>query len=203
MSGRRGVGVSTDEVIDLAVSQAYEVVREKRGHELTSDEMTNIAEAVGVGAVRFAMLRKNPGSQVLFDPDELLTFTGYTSLYLQYSYVRAASILAKGGEEGKTPRVRFEGADLAILRTADEKELVLRLSQLPSVVRQAAEQMNPSLVCQYGYDVAQAFSRFYKTAAVLGAPEDLRRARLQLVASAATVQRVVMGLLGVPVLERM
>jgi len=203
MSGRNGTGVSTDEALDLMISEAYRVVKEKRGSELTAEELARIAEAVGVGALRFAMLRKHPESQVLFNWDEVLTFTGYTSLYLQYSYVRTVSILAKAREGVGTHDVSSSPEHRVRLYTADETELIFRLSQLPSVLREAAERNNPSLICQYGYHLAQAFSQFYKTTSVLGAPASLRSARLQLIGSAAIVQQIVMGLLGVPVLDKM
>ncbi len=203
MSGRKGIGVSTDEVTDTTVTEAHRVVYEKHGSGLKESDMAYIAEAVGIGAVRFAMLRKNPDSQVTFNLSEIVNFSGFTSLYLQYVYVRASSILAKAKKDGEILDAGQESTNLEVLDARDEKALIFQLSLLPSVVRDALKQQNPSLVCRHGYDVAQAFSQFYKTSPVLSAPGDLRSARLQLVACTATVLRIVMGLLGIPVLERM
>lgn len=203
MSGRKGLGESADEVLEATIAKALRVVREKRGQELTQGEMRNIAEAVGVGAFRFAMLRKKPAAQVLFHLSELVNFSGYTSLYLQYAYVRASSILDRAKEQASTVDEDRALSRLRLPEMEEERALILRLPLLPSELRRAVSQRNPSLICQYGYDLAQAFSQFYKTSPVLDAPDQLKPVRLRLVECTSIVLRIVMELLHVPVLSAM
>ncbi len=203
MSGRRGIGVSADEVVEATIAEAYRVVREKQGSALPEEEMAAIAEAVGVGAVRLAMLRTSPASPVTFKLSDVVNFAGYTALYIQYAYVRALRILAKAREAGETWSGEGVTAGSQALGGEDERTLVLQLSLLPSAIGDALRRRDPSLVCQYAYDLAQAFGQFYEISPVLGAPVELKVARLQLVERTATVLRIVMDLLGVPVVERL
>ena len=162
MSGRAGLVVSADEVIEAVVAEARKVLqaREVSEFRFTEQEMSQVSEAVGIGAVRFALLSKRPDSQVQFVIDEILNFAGYTSTYLQYAYVRTASILAAAQDAEQQPGAGCPAVGPAGLDTESERQLVFQLSGLPSVVRQAVDEKNPGPVCQYGHDLSQAFNRF-------------------------------------------
>lgn len=196
MSTRKGNVIRLVDLLDEAARRARAVVDDK-SPELPEDERAAIAEAVGMGAVRYADLSQNPQSDVTFDWDRMLSLDGNTAPYLMYSYARCRSIQRKGG---------IEAADVDGLGTshAHERDLLMLLARVPEVVVVALESSRPNLLCDHLFGLANAFNRFYYELPVLGAETDaLRRSRLALVEATARVLERGLGLLGVPALARM
>ncbi len=196
MATRGGSAVRLVDLLDEAARRARAVVDEK-SPELPEAERAAIAEAVGVGAVRYADLSQNPQSDVTFDWDRMLSLEGNTAPYLMYSYARCRSIQRKGGISAPT----VEG--LAVSHP-HERELALALLRTPELVVAALETSRPNLLCDHLFGLAGAFNRFYYELPVLDAETPaLRQSRLALVEAAARVLERGLGLLGVSALARM
>lgn len=198
MSTRRGRLVFLEDVLHEAIVRARHLVDEKNP-DLPEAERTQVAQQVGIGAVKYADLSQNRLKNIAFDWNRMLSLDGDSAPYLQYTYVRAQSILRKGAEESREGP--FDGRAAS---TAEEWRLLMHLSRFPEIVREAAETYLPHLVANYLFHLAQAFHAFYHEVPVLqAADEGLRRSRLQLVHGIATVMRTGLGLLGIRVPERM
>jgi arginyl-tRNA synthetase len=202
ISGRKGTGVSGDSVIDEAVRVAYERVRERRSADLAEQEMRRIAEAVGVGAVRYLMVQYNPMREIVFDVADVVSYDGNTGLYIQYALVRMFAILRRAVERGISDEAICEG-DARLLQHEQEKRLILHLAQFPDTVVTAARTLAVNLIAEYAFDLATTFSQFYRDCGVLNAEPGLRGARLLLVRTVRDVLANACGLLGVPVIERL
>ncbi|MCX8182605.1 MAG: arginine--tRNA ligase, partial [Candidatus Methanomethyliaceae archaeon] len=198
MSGRRGRYVTFDEVMDEAVQRAYEEVS-KRSPNLSEEERRKISELVGVGAVRYALVAVDPNKPITFTWERVLNFEQNSAPFIQYAHARASNILAKAGQG-----VEHSEANYAGLSTKYEKELVVKLSMLPEVVKEAAESLRPELLAEYANDLSSAFNLFYDNVPVLKTEdESLRKARLRLVESVKTVLSNVLHLIGINAPTRM
>lgn len=203
-SGRKGtwVGFSVDEVLDEAVSRARAEV-EKRNPNLPEEEKAKIAEAVGVGAVRYVLLKYAPEKKITFRWEEALSFEGDSAPYLQYALARCKRILEKAGKAPEAPE------DLESLEEA-EFELAKQIAMLPSVVGKVAGSLKKEVwgtrtelprIPEYCYELATRLSSFYTKCRVLGSEHEARR--LALVQAAYWALHSSLGLLGIPVVERM
>ena len=202
MSTRRNRVVFIDDLMDEAVELAYEEVSKRRGEDLSEEQMRRIAEAVGIGALRFNIARVQTEKSIVFRWEDALNFEGDSAPFVQYAHARAASILAKAREAGAAPLA--SGADAAaVLREPSEMALVKAVARLPGVVAQAAEDLKVHAVAAYAGELASAFNQFYRDCPVMMAEEPLRGARLALVASAKQAIHNALGLLGVEAPESM
>ncbi|GAC1526588.1 MAG: arginine--tRNA ligase [Chloroflexota bacterium] len=203
ISGRKGTTVSGDAVIDQAVSVALERVREKRSADLTDEEMRAIAEAVGIGAVRYFMVQYNPLREIVFDVSDVVSFDGNTGLYIQYALVRMSAILRRAQEEHGTNLQALQEADTSLLIHEQEKRLALHLAQYPDTVATASRTLAVNIIAEYAFELASIFNQFYRDCGVLNADGPLRDARLLLVHTVRQVLSHVCGVLGVPVIEKL
>lgn len=203
ISGRKGTSVSADAVIDEAVRVAHERVKEKRSADLTDEEMREISEAVGVGAVRYFMVQYNPLRDIVFDVSDVVSYDGNTGLYVQYALVRMAALLRRAGTDHGVESGEIDAADAALLQHEQEKRLIFQIAQYPDTVATAARTLAVNLIAEYAYDLATTFSQFYRDCGVLNAETDLRAARLLLVRTVQSVLANACELLGVPVIERL
>ncbi|MCB9662718.1 MAG: arginine--tRNA ligase [Alphaproteobacteria bacterium] len=198
-ASRSGGGlVSLVEVLDEAVRRARAVV-DQRADEIPDEaERAAIAEAVGLGAVRYADLSQNPQSDVTFDWDKMLALTGNTAVYLLYAHARCWSMLRTAGVDPGTPR------PLALIDPT-ERTLALSLLRLPEIVATAAEAARPNLLADHLFGLAQDFSAFYLACPVLKDDVEpaVREARLGLVAATARGMALGLELLGLTPLQRM
>ncbi len=186
LSSRAGRVVLIDDVLDEAVKRVKE--------SYTEDE--KIAEAVGVGAVIYSILKIEPNKQVTFKWEEALRLEGNTGPYLQYAHTRCASILKKA----KKWRPRFKTEKL----TDQEKELIKILLKFPDVVYDAAKDLHPHYICNYAYNLATAFSAFYQFCPVLKAErEEQKNFRLSLVQATKIVLANALKLIGIEAVEKM
>jgi arginyl-tRNA synthetase len=195
-SGREGswVGFSADEVLDEAESRALAEIR-TRFPDMTDEEKAKIARAVGIGAVRFDMLKTTPEKKIIFKWEGALNFEGDSAPYIQYSHARACRILEKAGE------VLF--GDASLLTTKEEHELILLLSRFPSTIAHAALDSRPHEIATYLLEVSSQFARFYGACPVLKAEPKMMEARLKLVKATQIVLRNGLLLLGIEAPERM
>lgn len=202
ISGRKGTSVSGDAVIDEAVRVAYDRVKE-RGQGLDEAEMQAIAEAVGVGAIRYFMVQYNPSRDIVFDVADVVSYDGNTALYIQYALVRMFAMLRRAREDHNVPAEEIEGATAGLMQHAQERRLVYHLSLYPQTIADAARTLNVNLVAEYAYELATIFSQFYRDCGVLNAEPELRAARLLLVSRVRDVLINACDILGVPVIERL
>jgi arginyl-tRNA synthetase len=202
LTGRRGA-IAADDVIDEAVRVAYERVKEKRSQDLTDSDMRQIAEAVGVGAVRYFMVQYNPLRDIVFDVSDVVSYDGNTALYIQYALVRMFAILRRATSERGIREEEIAGADLALLTHPQEQRLIHHMTLFPGTLADVSRTLGVNLVAEFAYALATIFSQFYRDCSVLDAEPSLRAARLRLVRAVRDVLALACGILGVPVIERL
>lgn len=205
MSTRKGVVVYLDDLIDEAVEHAYQEIRSreavrKKGHPeqmMSEERMREVSRIVGIGAIRYNIVRVQPEKQFVFKWSEALNFDGNSGPYLQYVHARACSMLRKAGE--------FEECtDPAMLTEPLELNLVKTLARYGEVLREAGDGKKVHMLPAYGHDVAVAFNQFYSSIQVLTeTDEGKRRARLTLVRCARSVMADVLDCLGMGAPEEM
>ncbi len=198
MKSREGTVIDADDILDELSGLAEQEVR-IRYKTLPEQEIRRRAEFIALAAVKFFMLRTDAGKEMVFDPQESISFEGETGPYLQYTHARAGSILKKAGKvSGKL----FRKVNYSLLTDLREKSIITLLSKFPEVVQEAA-QHKIHVLCRYLLDLAQAFNEFYHAHPVISDDKELMKARLMLVKG---VQRVVasgLDLLGIEAPEEM
>ncbi len=198
MSTRQGNVVLLESFLDEATRRAREKVDEQ-WPDLPPDDRAGIAEMIGIGAVRFAILSVRPNRNVIFDWENALSFTGDSGPYIQYSCTRIASILRKGGVDPEM----FEPSAFAITSDA-EWGLLLLLGRVPDDIAQALAVRNPAMPATAALDIARRFSIFYNECPVLAAPVGaIRDTRLALCVATRQALVTLLGLLGIQAPERM
>ncbi|MDQ1280031.1 MAG: arginyl-tRNA synthetase [Thermoproteota archaeon] len=196
MSKRRGRYVTFDEILKEAIKRAREEV-DKRSPDLQDASKKIISEAVGVGAVKYALINVGAVKQVIFTWDKVLNFETNSAPFIQYAHARACSILRK--TEGKT-----EKPDYSLLKEPIEQELVMKVAAFPEVFVEAADKLNSNSVSEFSNELAAKFNSFYASLPVLQAEEpSLREARLGLVKAVKVTLRNALNLLGIEALEKM
>ncbi len=173
MSGRKGIGIAADDVLQATIDEAYRRVREKRGSELTEEEMRRIAEAVGRSSVRYCMVQYDPMKEILFDIDAVLSLDGNTASYLQYALVRTESLLRKAQEEEgiDIEALWKEVGSLPIPELVEEEQILINsLARYPGVIARSLTELSPHILTDYVYELAGLFTQFYHKCAVLKAP---------------------------------
>jgi arginyl-tRNA synthetase len=179
-----------------AVWRAFEEVS-KRSPQLSKEEKQKIAEFVGVGAVRYALIEVDTGKTVMFTWDRVLNFETNSAPYIQYTHARACSILRKSGREPENPAYELLKEDI-------EHEIVLELADFPNVFVEATEFLKPNLVADYANGLADKFNTFYNAFPVIKAePQGLSDARLALVDAVRIVLRNALNLIGIVAPEKM
>jgi arginyl-tRNA synthetase len=196
MSSRRGHYITFDEVLDEAVSRAYEEVS-KRSPLLGEKEKRKIADFVGLGAVRYALVDVDSGKPVMFTWERVLNFETNSAPYVQYTHARACSILRKAPRELENP-----GFDL--LKERLERELVLNLASFPDMFIEATEYLKPNMIADYANTLADKFNTFYNAYPVLKADsQQLIDARIALTRAIQIVMNNALSLIGVVAPEKM
>jgi len=193
---RSGTPVKLVDLLDESIERADAAVVE-RAPELEGDERREIAEMLGIGAVKYADLSTERNRDYVFDWDRMLAFEGNTGPYLQYAHARIRSIFRRGNVEvpaGQSPPLLSEPA---------ERALGLALVGFPASVEAALEQWSPSRLCSYLFDLASTFTTFYETCPVLVSEGETLRSRLMLCDLTARVLRTGLGLLGIQAPEQM
>ena len=202
MKSREGTVVDADDLIDNLHADALKAIADReRDVELDADD---VAEKVALSALHYYLLNVAPVKDMLFNPEESLSFNGNTGPYLQYMGARIPSILRKAKEAGVEPDTSDEA--LVMLNTESEWALIKDLERYPAVVARSADTMDPSIMAAYVYDVCKSFSGFYRDCPILSVEAEqpkLARARLALAECTLTVLKTAMELVLVPFVERM
>jgi arginyl-tRNA synthetase len=196
MSSRRGRYITFDEVLNEAVERAYEEVS-KRSPKLSEEEKRGIADFVGLGAVRYALVDVDTSKPVIFTWDRVLNFETNSAPYVQYTHARACSILRKAAREP-------ENADFALLKDKLERELVLFLASFPDAFVEATEYLKPNMISGFTNALADRFNTFYNALPVIKAEsKELSDARIALTDAIRIVLRNALTLIGVVAPEKM
>ena len=200
MKSREGTVVDADDLIADMIGTAREMSEELGKLDGASEEEASaICEMVGLGALKYFILKVDPKKTMLFDPRESIDFNGNTGPFIQYTHARICSILRKAAEAG----ISTEGYTAAEL-LPEEIELIKALAEYPAVVRTAGEQFAPSVIAAYAYDLAKQFNGYYHDHSILKEENTVTRSlRLMLASTVASVIRSAMSLLGIRVPERM
>ena len=196
MSSRRGRYITFDEVLNEAIARAYEEVT-KRSPQLSEKEKRRIADFVGLGSVRYALVDVDPSKPVVFTWDRVLNFETNSAPYVQYTHARACSILRKAAREPNK-------ADLSLLTEKLERELILSLASFPDAFIEATEYLKPNLISGFTSVLADKFNTFYNALPVIKAEtEELSDARLALTDAIRIVLRNALTLIGIVAPEKM
>ena len=200
MKSREGTVVDADDLMDKMVEDAKEISKDKVNtlQGITDEEANEIARKVGLGALKYFILKVDPRKNMLFNPAESIDFNGNTGPFIQYTYARIQSVLRKA--EGT---VTDDGLQVTAL---DPKELALiqRLCEYPTIVRTAGDDFSPAVICNYAYALACDFNSFYHDLSILNEPDAQKKAlRLLLAKNVAKVLQSAMSLLGIEMPERM
>jgi arginyl-tRNA synthetase len=197
VSGRKGFGVKADDLIDRMIAAARSEV-EARHPELEESERAEIAEAIGVGALRFFLLRFTRNTIIAFDYQDALAFDGETGPYAQYAAVRAANIFRKAGVSEEAALAAVASLDLAGMLEGDEGtsvwEVWLTASRLSLVLEQAIAAAEPAMLARYAFALAQQFNNFYHRHHILTETDEARK--MLLLATAAVARRELVRVLG-------
>lgn len=201
MKSREGTVVDADDLIQEMDETARQIAEEHgRVAEFSSTEKQQLYHTIGLGALKYYILKVDPKKRMLFNPEESVDFQGNTGPFIQYTYARIQSILRKaefGYSEAVSP------ADLGVLDPR-EKQLLKDLEQFPAVVEEAATQYSPALIANYTYDLVKNFNSFYQQVSILGESDEVRKQfRVQLTEKVGSVIRDATALLGIDVPQRM
>ena len=201
MKSREGTVVDADDLMAQMIADAKEISKDKVNTlpDITEAEANEIARVVGLGALKYFILKVDPRKNMLFNPEESIDFNGNTGPFIQYTYARIQSVLRKAGSEA----IRLLGEEAMRL---EEKELSLiqRLVDYPAAVRQAGDEFSPAVIANYAYSLACDFNSFYHDHSILNeADADKRALRLVLAQTVAKVIKSAMALLGIEVPNRM
>ena len=194
MSTRKGKVVFLEDVLNRAVEKTLEIIKEKSPNLENKEE---VAKKVGIGAIIFNDLSNNRIKDIVFSWDRVLNFDGETGPYVQYSYARACSVLAKAG-------VLLEGVvDYQVLTDEDAQTVLRMLGKFPEIVIEACHRNEPSMITRHIVNIAQAFNKFYYERRIIDDNPTIQKTRLSLVAAVQTVLRTGLSLLGIDAPERM
>jgi arginyl-tRNA synthetase len=201
MKSREGKIVDADDLLDEMKKLAEEEIRRRdTDGKLSDEEVKSRAEKIGIGAVKFYLLRVRPTQSINFDPAESISFDGFTGPYCQYAYARIFGILEKAGSAD----LNMENADFSQLGNTEELQLLQKLIEFPAEVESAAGELNPSRVAVHVFNTAKSFNQFYNKHQVIQAgTAQLVSARLALIRATAVVLKKGLELLGIEVLENM
>ena len=195
---RAGGTVKLADLLDEALERARRLVSEKNP-DMPADELEKLANAVGIGAVKYADLSKNRTTDYIFDWDNMLAFEGNTAPYMQYAYTRVLSVFRKSGlDESDLVNAKVQ------LSEDREAQLAARLLQFEETLTVVAREGTPHVMCAYLYDVAGLFSGFYEHCPILSAEnEEVRNSRLKLALLTAKTLKLGLDTLGIETVERM
>ena len=202
MKSREGTVVDADDLMEEMINTAGEISQELgKASEMTEEEAKQIARIVGLGSLKYFILKVDPRKNMTFNPKESIDFNGNTGPFIQYTYARIRSVLRKAAESGIVlPETLPTGYTLS----EKEENLIQMLADYASVVREAGSAYSPALIANYTYDLVKEYNQFYHDFSILREEDEaLKRFRLVLSANVAKIVKSGMALLGIEVPERM
>lgn len=196
MKSREGTVVDADDLLDEMYNIAAQHTRELgKVKDFSEVELKELCETISVGALKFFLLRVDPKKRMIFNPEESIDFHGFTGPFVQYTHARIKSIL-------RTGQPQYFAITEPLLPV--EKDLIVAVEQFPSMIEQAEQEMNPSVIAVYVFNLAQTFNSFYNLHKIIAAESPAKKElRLQLCVLIAHVIKTAMGMLGIRVPERM
>ena len=197
MSTRKGRVIYLDDLINECIERAYKEVKKRRGNELSEQQMKYIAEIVGIGALRYNIIKVQPEKDIVFKWEEALNFEGNAVPFIQYAHARACSILSKV----KDMKREFNSS---LLNHISEVTLIKQLARFPLIIEEASSGCKPHIIANYLYETASKFNQFYRDCPVL--PEkniELQKSRISLVDGTRIVLKNALELLGISAPEEM
>lgn len=197
MSTRRARVVYLDELIDECIDRAYSEVKKRRGSELTEEQMKKIAEMVGIGSLRYNIIKVQPEKEIVFKWEEALNFEGNAAPFIQYAHARACSILSKT----EIKNIEF---DSDLLKYKSELKLIKQLAKFPYFIEEACVGFKPHIITNFLFETASKFNQFYRDCPVLVENNSrLRSSRLFLVNATRIVLQNALELIGISAPEEM
>ncbi len=198
MKSREGTVVDADDLMQDMTLTAKQISDEHgKIDDYGEDEKQNLYDTIGIGALKYFILKIDPKKRIVFDPKESVDFQGNTGPFIQYTYARIQSILRQYDED---LNLKVDTCQLH----EKERELIKILDQFPETIQQAADQYSPALIANYVYDLVKAFNSFYQNLSILGADTDNQKLfRIKLSASTAKIIKTGFNLLGIKLPERM
>ncbi len=198
MKSREGTVVDADDLMDEMEATAKQRTEELGKVEgFSEEEKSALYHTIGMGALKYFLLKVDPKKRLLFDPNESVDFQGHTGPFIQYTHARIKSVLNRAG-------IDFTERTSVNTLATEERELIVLLNQFPDIIAQAAEAYSPAVIANYVYELAKAYNKFYHEHSILQAEDEVsRKFRLQLSAASAKVIKKGMALLGIEVPERM
>ena len=199
MKSREGTVVDADDLIAKMIEDAYQVSKEMgKNEDIPEEEAREIARKVGLGALKYFILKVDARKNMLFNPAESIDFNGNTGPFIQYTYARIQSVLRKA--EGLNISLTSHLSPL----TSKEVELIQKMSEFGAAVEQAGKDYSPSGIANYCYELTKVFNQFYHDYSILNEPDEQKKAvRLMLAKNVAKIVKNGMGLLGIEMPERM
>jgi len=196
MSGRRGIYVGADQVMEILCRKAKEEIQ-SRHPNMSDEELASISESLGRSAVRYNLIKQDLERPIVFDLEDSLSLDGDSGPYLQYAFARSQRLLEKG-------ELSHQSISFTNLLHDKESNLIRELSKMGMIIEQCSLQMNPKLVARYAHKLAVAFNLFYEQVPILKADkESLVSVRLLLVRAFNIVMRLLLSYLGIDPLNRM
>ena len=198
MKSREGTVVDADDLMELMVEDAYKTSMELgKFDDMTEEERREIARIVGMGALKYFILKVDARKNMLFNPEESIDFNGNTGPFIQYTYARIRSILRKAGNE-------VQSSTFNIQLNEKEVELIQKMNEFGAAVEQAGKDYSPSGIANYCYELTKVFNQFYHDYSILNEPDEQKKLfRLVLAKNVAKIIKNAMSLLGIEVPERM
>ena len=208
MKSREGTVVDADDIVEEMVTTAARHTEELgKVKDFTDDELKELYETLGLGAMKFYLLRVDPKKRMIFNPEESIDFHGFTGPFVQYTYARIQSILRKVGEQLAVGSGQLEESSGQLAQDSLlplERQLIIFLEKYANAISDAADEMNPSVIANYVFNLAKLFNSFYVEHSVANAEsEEKRRLRLCLSVMTAGILKNGLHLLGIKVPERM
>ena len=201
MKSREGTVVDADDIVAEMIATSKQHTEELgKVKDFTAEELKELYDTIGLGAMKFYLLRVDPKKTMVFNPAESIDFHGFTGPFVQYTHARIKSILRK---ELIAAGVELQAADKSGLLKL-EKEVLVALEQYPAAIEQAGQEHNPSVVANYVFNLAKTFNSFYTEHSIANAETaGKKQLRLQLAVMVSNVIKTGMQLLGIRVPERM
>ena len=202
MKSREGTVVDADDLMDTMINDARSVAEEKaRLAGCSEEEIDNVARIIGLGALKYFILKVDPRKNMTFNPKESIDFNGNTGPFIQYTYARIQSVLRKAAESG----IDFTNADIRKVEPNDKEiALIQALADFPGIVAQAGKEYSPAQIANYTYDLVKEYNQFYHDYSILREENpDVKAFRLLLSRNVGNIVRRAMALLGIEVPNRM
>jgi arginyl-tRNA synthetase len=202
MKSREGTVVDADELVDEMVSTARQMSEELGKLDgLTEQQATDVNRMVGLGALKYFILKVDPKKTMMFDPKESIDFNGNTGPFIQYTHARIKSLLRKAKDAGSEAP---SSINIKLSISPKELDLIKLLNLYPEIVSSAADGLSPAIIANYAYDLAKEFNQFYHDSPIIKEEnEEVRKMRLALSQQIALTIKSAMSLLGIEVPEKM